>query len=187
MRRLLPPLRVTLPPPSSTTRELVFTTFAVAVIVIVTGLLPQLNRMIPPLATAATTALDVQLAAVPVPTIRSALRVSTARASAGTVALPAGLPKTGAEAAVDLTFGAVLDVVAGGTVAVTPPPAAAAGSALPPLVGSGCAAEAGAGPFPQPARAAATETDTATRIPERFRTRAPNHDPASPLASSGRA
>src|SRR5919199_2756041 len=98
MRRLPAPLSVTLPPPSRTTRELVFTTFAVAVIVMVTGLLPQLKRMTPPLATAATTALEVQLAAVPVPTVRLALRVSTARASAGTAALPAGLPKTAVDA-----------------------------------------------------------------------------------------
>jgi plastocyanin len=55
--------------------------------VMVTGLLPQSNRMIPPRATAATTALEVQLAGVPVPTIRLALRVSTARASAGTAAV----------------------------------------------------------------------------------------------------
>src|SRR5580693_2462782 len=65
---LPPPLRVTLPPPSSTTRCLVLTTLAVFVIRIVTGLEPQLNVMMPPSATSRTTAADVQLAAVPLPT-----------------------------------------------------------------------------------------------------------------------
>jgi hypothetical protein len=48
--------------------------------------------MMPPAATAFTTASDVQLAALPLPTVRSGLDVSTALASAGTVALPFGLP-----------------------------------------------------------------------------------------------
>jgi hypothetical protein len=45
----------------------VFTTFAVADMVIVTGLGPQLNVMTPPSATAWTTAAEVQLAGVPFP------------------------------------------------------------------------------------------------------------------------
>jgi hypothetical protein len=70
--RLRPsPLRVTRPPPSSNTRALVFTTLAVAFIRIVTGCGPQEKRMTPPARTAATTAADVQLAAVPWPTTRS--------------------------------------------------------------------------------------------------------------------
>src|SRR5205807_4951819 len=99
MRRLPAPLSVTRPPPSRTTREEVLTTFAVAVSVMVTGLLPQRNRMMPPLATAATTAAEEQLAGVPLPTTRFGRDVSTARASAGTAARPAGLPnEAGAEA-----------------------------------------------------------------------------------------
>jgi hypothetical protein len=49
----------------------VFSTFAVAFIVIVTGSGPQAKRMIPPARTAATTAAEVQLAGVPWPTMRS--------------------------------------------------------------------------------------------------------------------
>ncbi|GGK62598.1 hypothetical protein Sme01_04600 [Sphaerisporangium melleum] len=71
---------------------LVLRTFAVACIVIVTALDPQANRMSPPLATAATTAADVQLAGVPFPTTRSGRDVSIALPSAGTTARPAGLP-----------------------------------------------------------------------------------------------
>lgn len=65
MRRAPPPLSVTLPPPSRTTSALVLRTLAVACITIVTGFGPQLKVITPPLATAATTAPDVQLAAVP--------------------------------------------------------------------------------------------------------------------------
>src|SRR5580698_9054962 len=67
IRRLPAPLSVTSPPPSSTTRWRVFGTLAVAVMTIVTGFEPHLNLMIPPSATARTTAADVQLAGVPVP------------------------------------------------------------------------------------------------------------------------
>src|SRR5690349_7120823 len=95
MRRWPPPLSVTLPPPSSTTVELVFRTLAVFLIVIVTGAGPQSKTMTPPRATAFTTAADVQLAGVPLPTVRSALLVSTARASAGIAARPLGLPALG--------------------------------------------------------------------------------------------
>src|SRR5690349_2497373 len=48
--------------------------------------------MIPPLATASTTAADVQLAAVPLPITRVGCEVSAARASAGIAALPPGFP-----------------------------------------------------------------------------------------------
>src|ERR1700691_947341 len=70
IRRLPSPLSVTRPPPSSTTRCLVLGTTAVARITIVTGLRPQSNVMIPPAATALTTAVDVQLAGVPWPITR---------------------------------------------------------------------------------------------------------------------
>lgn len=95
MRRLPAPLSVTRPPPSSTTCELVFRTFAVLAMVIVTGFGPQSNVMIPPAATAFTTAAEVQLAAVPLPTVRVGLLVSTALAAAGTDAFPSGLPGLG--------------------------------------------------------------------------------------------
>ena len=51
--------------------------------------------MIPPFATAATTAAPVQLAGVPVPTTWSGLDVSTSWPSAGTGAPPSGLPGVG--------------------------------------------------------------------------------------------
>ncbi|GAB2835444.1 hypothetical protein GCM10027176_44720 [Actinoallomurus bryophytorum] len=69
-----------------------FLIFAVAPIVMVTGLGPQENRMTPPAATADTTALDVQLPGVPFPITLVACEVSTARAAAGTAAWPSGLP-----------------------------------------------------------------------------------------------
>ncbi len=52
--------------------------------VIVTGLGPQLKVMIPPLATARTTAWEVQLAAVPRPITRVGWAVLTARPAGGT-------------------------------------------------------------------------------------------------------
>ena len=51
--------------------------------------------MTPPWATALTTACEVQLAGVPLPTTRSGSEVSTARASGGIGELPVGLPATG--------------------------------------------------------------------------------------------
>src|SRR4051812_6289390 len=84
MRCFPPPLRVTNPPPSSTTRLLVLTTLAVCRITIRTGRDPHRNLITPPLATARTTARDVQLARVPVPTHRSGCEVSTGLASGGT-------------------------------------------------------------------------------------------------------
>src|ERR1022692_4039769 len=70
-RRPPPPLSVTFPPPSRLTRALVLRTLAVAVIVMVTGSGPQEKVIMPPAATAATTACDVQLAAVPSPMTRA--------------------------------------------------------------------------------------------------------------------
>ena len=93
MRRFPPPLRVTRPRPSRTTRRLVLTTLAVRLSSIRTGSGPQRNLMIPPFATARTTARDVQLRGVPLPTQRSGREVSTARALRGgtpTAAMPAG-------------------------------------------------------------------------------------------------
>ncbi len=58
----------------------------------VTGCGPQLKVMMPPLATAATTADEVQLAAVPLPITRAGFEVSTARAAAGTAAFPCAFP-----------------------------------------------------------------------------------------------
>ncbi|WP_370457828.1 hypothetical protein [Actinoplanes sp. OR16] len=63
--------------------------------VIVTGAGPQSNVMMPPAATALTTAAEVQLFAVPVPTVRVGSLVSTALAAAGTEASPSGLPGFG--------------------------------------------------------------------------------------------
>jgi hypothetical protein len=71
---------------------LAFLIFAVAAIVMVTGAGPQENLMMPPAATADTTALEVQLRAVPLPITRVGWEVSTARAAAGTAAWPFGLP-----------------------------------------------------------------------------------------------
>jgi hypothetical protein len=61
--------------------------------VITTGAGPQEKVMTPPLATAATTASEVQLAAVPLPTTVVGCVVSTGCASAGMGAWPSGLPK----------------------------------------------------------------------------------------------
>src|ERR1700739_620264 len=94
MRILPPPLSVTLPPPSITVLRCVFTTFAVAVILIVTGFGPQLNVMMPPSATARTTAADVQWRITWL-----GWDVFTARAADGTVAWPAGVPERGSRLA----------------------------------------------------------------------------------------
>src|SRR3569623_3711383 len=77
------PDRVTRPPPSRTTRWLVFITRAVWCMGMVTGSDPQLKWMTPPRATARTTAREVQLPGVPCPTTRSA-RAVTARPAFGT-------------------------------------------------------------------------------------------------------
>src|SRR3982751_4837299 len=87
-----PPSRVILRPPSMTV-FLVDGTFSVAVARIVTGSGPQLKVMTPPAVTAVWSALNVQLAAVPLPTT-VAPAVLTACAFAGTPALqdPFGFP-----------------------------------------------------------------------------------------------
>src|SRR3954454_8358790 len=106
MRRRPPPLSVTLLPPSITTRDpLVLRTLAVAVMVIVTGAGPQSNVMIPPAATALTTAAEVRLDGVPWPITWSALLVSTPRASAGTLPCPFGFPGRGSSFTAGLGFG----------------------------------------------------------------------------------
>src|ERR1700733_10730393 len=92
--RLPPPLRVTSPPPSSTIWWLVFTTLAVAVMVMVTGFGPQLNVMMPR-ATALTTAAEVQPAGVPLPMTWLGWLVFTAAPACATLAWPSGLPKSG--------------------------------------------------------------------------------------------
>ena len=69
--------------------------FAVSSRVMTIGLGPQSNVMTPPLATAATTAADVQLAGVPSPTTVVGWEVSSAWAAVGTGQLPAGLPGGG--------------------------------------------------------------------------------------------
>jgi hypothetical protein len=61
----------------------------------VTGLGPQSNVMMPPSATAVTTAADVQPAGVPSPITWSGSLVLTASPAAGTVAFPLGLPPSG--------------------------------------------------------------------------------------------
>jgi MFS family permease len=68
----------------------------------VTGAGPQSKVMIPPLATALTTAFDVQLAAVPWPTTLVGCEVSTARAAGGTKAWPPGFPALGRRRAAGL-------------------------------------------------------------------------------------
>src|SRR5579871_1298183 len=60
--------------------------------VIVTGLGPQSKVMMPPSATACTTAADVHPAGVPSPITWSGWLVSTGWAATGTAACPSGLP-----------------------------------------------------------------------------------------------
>ncbi len=67
-----------------TTRELVFLTLAVARMMIVTCFGPQLNVITPPLATALTTAAEVQLPGVPLPMTWVGCDVFTARPATGT-------------------------------------------------------------------------------------------------------
>ena len=125
MRRAPPPLSVTFPPPSSTTSELVLRTLAVACIMIVTGLAPQSKVITPPLATAATTAPDVQLAAVPLPITWSGWEVFTGRAAAGMGAPPAGFPARGR----CRTGAACLRLLVKAADPASPAPAALAGEA----------------------------------------------------------
>src|SRR6187455_3145840 len=94
MRRTPPPLSVTRPSPSRTTRDDVLTTFAVRSRVIVTGSGPHEKRMSPPLATARTTLADVHEDGVPLPTTVSATFAPAGRggreASVSTPLAPAG-------------------------------------------------------------------------------------------------
>jgi hypothetical protein len=62
----------------------VLVTLAVFLSLMTTGLGPHENRMIPPAGTAAITAAEVQLAAVPRPTTRLGCDVSTGRPVTGT-------------------------------------------------------------------------------------------------------
>ncbi|GAB3904437.1 hypothetical protein GCM10029964_098170 [Kibdelosporangium lantanae] len=68
---------------------------AVPAKVMVTGSSPHENVITPPAATADRRDWDVQLPAVPSPTTRVGLLVSSAFAAAGTAAFPAGLPAAG--------------------------------------------------------------------------------------------
>jgi hypothetical protein len=111
MRRAPPPLSVTLPPPSMTTVALLLRTLAVAVMAIVTGAGPHENVITPPAATAAITADDVQLAAVPVPTTVVGCEVSTGCPAAGIAAWPFGLPADGSGAAGGAAIGGFVVVV----------------------------------------------------------------------------
>ncbi len=74
---------MTSPPPSMTTTCEVLTTFAVAVIAIVTGSGPQSKVITPPRSTASTTAADVQPAGLPEPITMSGRDVSTGRVDEG--------------------------------------------------------------------------------------------------------
>src|SRR3954447_17816592 len=102
MRRAPAPLRVTRPPPSSTTSGLSLKTLAVAFIVMVTGLGPHLKTILPPAATAATTAAQVQLAGVPSPITWSGLATDSACAAEGTAHCPSALPVPGTANAAEL-------------------------------------------------------------------------------------
>src|SRR3954464_6083030 len=191
MRRLPAPLSVTRPRPSRTTRLEVFTTFAVAVMVIVTGLLPQLKRIVPPLATAETTAAGVQLAGVPRPTTRFGWEGATARAAAGTAACPAGLPNAAFTTVVVVLVGAALflgatdalvavgdacgeafaDAVgAGPAVMVRPEPSIPAAAGADAGGSDASAGEDGAAPCPQALRVAAVAAIRTSRTPGRCRT-----------------
>jgi hypothetical protein len=92
---------------------------AVAAIVITTGAEPHEKVITPPLATAATTAAEVQLPALPLPTTVVGCEVSTACPAAGTAACPPGFPNEGTgggdadadddpDADADVTVGAAL-------------------------------------------------------------------------------
>src|SRR5580704_10458208 len=99
MRTLLPPLRVTLLPPSMTMLgPLSLKIFAVSSRTMVTGSGPQSKVTTPPAATAATTAAEVQLAGVPSPTTVVGFETSSASASGGMGHVPAGLPAGGPSA-----------------------------------------------------------------------------------------
>lgn len=86
-----------------------FLTLAVVLIVMVTGVGPHENRMIPPVRTAATTAAEVQLAAVPCPMTRLGWDVFTGRPAAGTGAGRApGSARCGVDRAADTADAATI-------------------------------------------------------------------------------
>ena len=141
-------------------------TLAVAVITIVTGLAPQSNLMIPPAATARTTAADVQLAGLPSPITWSGWLVSTALPAGGTGKCPFGLPNPGT--AVAGVAGCDVPTAARSR----PPVAGAAVRAADhdsPAAAGGCPAAAGAPRAPEAIAAASPPAPaTATsKIPKR--------------------
>ena len=153
------PLSVTDPPPSRTTSRRELRTLAVARIRIVTGLGPQENVILPPARTAATTAEEVQLRAVP----RPITRVDTA----------AGC--TAANGA-DETPGSGRDddpCVEAGPTQTTSAPTQAAATARRPIAGM----FRGPGPGAPPA----------TREPRRAPTRRPGAAPCALAATGSRA
>jgi hypothetical protein len=83
----------------------------------VTGAGPQANVMTPPAATAATTASEVQLPGVPVPTTRVGWLVSAACASAGIAAWPSGFPVGEGLGPADTTGAALVRVADAGAAA----------------------------------------------------------------------
>src|SRR4051794_19954215 len=86
----------------------------------VTGSGPQEKVMTPPAATAATTAREVQLAGVPLPTTRVGWEVSAARAATGTAARPFGLPAAGGRLGTRLRTGVGAEPVGGAGEPVAP-------------------------------------------------------------------
>jgi len=143
------------------------TTFAVAVIVIVTGVGPQLKVMIPPMATAWTTAAEVQLAGVPVPMTWLGRAVLTARPAGGTQASPSGYPYRGsgplavaADIAASVRDRAVTDVAAGSAAG-----AAAGADNATRVAAAGLAALAWPAVAPQPATASAIPRTASTFPP----------------------
>src|SRR5512147_1712118 len=87
------PSRVILPPPSMT----IFGPLSLKILAgwlkaMVAGLGPQLNVMMPPLATAATKSAPEQLSGVPLPMTVVGDDTSSSEASAGMAHLPSGLP-----------------------------------------------------------------------------------------------
>src|SRR5690349_16584372 len=92
MRLVWPPESVTLPPPSITSLLVLLRTLIVCDSVIVTGFGPQSKVITPPAAAALSTAAEVQLAAVPVPTTRSGTLTSSTPRPDGTLTVPARFP-----------------------------------------------------------------------------------------------
>src|SRR5450432_111421 len=109
--------------------------FLVAVIGMVTAPLPQMKVMTPPEVTAALSALNVQLAAVPVPTTVVGFETSAGFPFVGTPALqePLGLPAGPMVAASDSVVLASRGVVAASwPLPPAPPPPSVADSLAPP-------------------------------------------------------